>query len=73
VLSEDALRRIGNLDREQIEHRVRLIFDKWALGDVDAVVEYLAPDVAFPSNGFWTGLAAPVHGRKEVSGLLRKS
>ena len=73
MLSKDALRRIGELDRDQIERRIRLIFDKWAQGDIDAMVDCLAPDVAFPSNGFWTGVAAPVHGRPEVANVLRKS
>ncbi len=73
MLSQDALRRIGDLDRDQIERRIRLIFDKWAQGDIDAIVEYLAPDVAFPSNGFWTGVAAPIHGRQNVAAVLRKN
>ena len=71
VLSEDALRRIGLLDREQIERQIRYIFDKWARGDVAAMVDCLAADVVFPANGFWTGVNAPVRGRPNVAKVLR--
>ena len=71
MLSIEALRRIGEVDREQIERRIRLLFDKWAQGDIDAMVALLAPDVAFPSNGFWTGVAAPLQGRKQIINRLR--
>ena len=72
VLSEDALRRFGNLDREQIERRIRLLFDRWAQGDIDGLIEYLAPDVSFPSLGFWTGVPAPLSGRDAVAAHFRK-
>jgi ketosteroid isomerase-like protein len=72
VLSEDALRRIGDLDREQIEQRIRLLFEKWARGDIEGMVGYLAPDVVFPSNGFWTGVPAPLRSREQVAKTLRR-
>ena len=72
MLSEEALRRIGNLDREQIERRVRRVFECWAQGDIDGMIEYVAPDVTFPANGFWTGVKAPLIGREQVVDHLRK-
>jgi len=72
VLSEQALRLIGNIDRELIEARVRRVFECWAQGDVDGLIEYLAPDVTFPANGFWTGVKAPLIGREQVVDHLRK-
>ncbi len=71
MLSEDALRRIGDLDRDQIETRIRRLFEKWALGDVEGMIDHLAPDVVFPSNGFWTGVSAPLRGRDQVAKNLR--
>jgi ketosteroid isomerase-like protein len=72
VLSDDALRRIGTIDRDLIEQRIRLLFDSWAHGDVDTIIEYLAPDVVFPSLGFWTGMTSPVHGRAAAAKALRQ-
>jgi ketosteroid isomerase-like protein len=72
VLSETALRSIGNIDREQIERRIRRFYEYWAQGDVERMIEYLAPDVSFPSNGFWTGIKPPVAGREQAAGTIRK-
>lgn len=72
MLTEDALRRIATLDREQIERRIRLLFDRWQAGDVDGLIPWLAPDIAFPANGSWTGLKAPLRGRDKVVAHLRK-
>jgi ketosteroid isomerase-like protein len=72
VLSEETLRRIGIIDREQTERRIRLIFAKWQAGDVDGLIPWLAPDICFPANGSWTGLKAPLRGREPVVAHLRK-
>jgi len=72
VLSEDALRLFGRIDRDQIERRVRKLFDCWARGDIDGLVGDLAPDVTFPSLGFWSGVPAPLHGREAVANHWRK-
>ena len=72
MLSENALRLIGNIDREEIERRIRVLFERWAQGDVDSVVDGLAPDVWFPSHGFWTGVPAPLRGREAVASHFRK-
>jgi ketosteroid isomerase-like protein len=72
VLSEEALRQIGTVDREQTERRIRRLFDRWSAGDVDAVIAEVAPDVAFTANGTWTGLTPPLRGREQVAKHLRK-
>ena len=71
MLSEDTLRRIGNLDRELIEHRIRTLFERWAYGDLDGVLEYLAPDVQIATPGFWSSVVRPAHGWDEVAKALR--
>ena len=72
MLSEIALRQIGAVDRDQIEQRIRMLFDKWSHGDLEAMAAYLAPDITFPTHGFWTGAAAPVRGRDAVVRQLRR-
>ena len=72
MLSEDALKRIAIIDRDQIERRIRFVFAKWQAGDVDGIIPWLAPDIAFPANGSWTGLSAPLRGRDQVVAHLRK-
>jgi ketosteroid isomerase-like protein len=71
VLSEDALRRIGGVDRDLIEQRIRTMFDRWARGDVRGLLEYVAPDVTIPEPGFWSGVTRPAYGRDEVAKALR--
>ena len=73
MLSDDTLRRIGVVDRDKIEAQVRAMYDRWAQGDIEAVVALLAPDATFPANGFWTGVKAPLRGREQVANLLRKT
>jgi ketosteroid isomerase-like protein len=72
VLSDETLKRIESVDRDQIERRIRLLFAKWQAGDVDGLVPWLAPDIAFPANGSWTGLKAPLRGRDKVVAHMRK-
>ena len=72
MLSEDALKRMGTIDREQIERRIRLLFANWQAGDIDGLIPWLAPDIAFPANGSWTGLKAPLRGRDKVAAHLRE-
>jgi ketosteroid isomerase-like protein len=72
VLSEDALKRIATIDREQIERRIRLLFEHWQFGDIDSIIHWLAPDITFPANGSWTGLEPPMRGREQAAARLRK-
>jgi len=71
VLSEDALRRIGSVDRAEIERSIRALYKRWGAGDIDALVAALAPDVSIPSVGAWTGAGAPIRGRAKVAAALR--
>ena len=72
MLSEDALRLMGNLERAQIERRVRRIYDLWARCDVDGVIAEMSPDVKMATAGHWIGAAAPAHGRPAAAAYLRK-
>jgi ketosteroid isomerase-like protein len=72
VLSEDTLRRMGDIDRDMIEERVRRVYDCWARGDVETLIDYLAPDVVFPANGFWTGMTSPLRGRDLAAKAMRQ-
>lgn len=52
--SEDSLRKLGVLDRELIEHRIRTIFERRAQGDMPGIIEYAAEDIHFHVQGDWT-------------------
>ena len=52
--SDDALTKLGALDREMIEHRVRTIFERRAAGDLPGIVEYAAEDIFYNVQGNWT-------------------
>jgi ketosteroid isomerase-like protein len=73
MLSEDALRALGNLERAQIERRVRRIYDLWAHGDIGAMIDEMSPDVKMAPTGHWVGAAAPMQGRAAAAAELRKA
>ncbi len=52
--SNGTLERLGSLDREMIEHRIRTIFERRAEGDHAGIVEYMAEDIVFNVQGSWT-------------------
>lgn len=52
--SENSLRKLGVLDRELIEHRIRTIFERRAQGDTPGVIEYAAEDILYDVRGGWT-------------------
>lgn len=52
--SNDALTKLGDLDREMIEHRVRTIFERRAAADHAGIVEYAAEDIFYNVQGEWT-------------------
>lgn len=72
MLSQEAIRKLETVDREQIELRVRAVFERWSAGDVEGVVSHIAPDVCFPAIGGWSGVRAPIRGRDAVTRHLRK-
>ena len=72
MLSEEALRHIGRVDRELIEQRIRDLLECWSRDDMDGLVGYLAPDVKFlrPDHGSREG--KPAVGRAAAVKLLRQ-
>ena len=72
--SADLLRKLGEIDRELIEHRVRTLCELRADGDVPSMLEYAAPDVRCFLRGHWT-LAIyprPLIGKEEVAEAYRQ-
>jgi ketosteroid isomerase-like protein len=72
LLTAETSRWIGAVDRDLIEQRIRRLYDRWAHGDVEAMSEFLAPDVVFPALGFWTGMRPPIYGRKQAIRAMRE-
>jgi uncharacterized protein len=70
--SEDALHRLGELDREMIEHRLRAIFERRAEGDVPGMLEYAAEDILYSTRGNWTlyPFVRTVRGKEAVRQIL---
>ena len=73
MLSEDALKLMGNLDRAQTERRVRRIYDLWARGDIDSMIDNLSADVKLATTGQWRGSGRPVEGRSAAEARLREA
>jgi uncharacterized protein len=63
--SDETLHRLGALDREMIEHRIRTIFERRAAGDLAGILEYAAEDIVYHAHGNWTlyPFSRPVHGK----------
>ncbi len=70
MLSENALRTIGNLDREQSERRVRRLYDLWSHGEIDEMIAGMAAEVKFATRGQWAGAKPPSVGRAAVAAHL---
>lgn len=70
--SNDALHRLGGLDREMIEHRLRTIFERRAGGDVLGMLEYAAEDIIYRTRGNWTlyPFVRTVQGKEAVRQIL---
>jgi ketosteroid isomerase-like protein len=74
VQSVDLLRKLGEVDRELIEHRVRKLWELRADGDIPSILEYAAPDVKCFMRGNWS-LAVyprPLVGKEEVAEAYRQ-
>ncbi len=52
--SEEASRKLGQLDRELIERRIRSLLERRAAGDIRGMLEYFADDVVYDVKGSWT-------------------
>ncbi len=64
--SDETLEKLGTLDREMIEHRIRTIFERRAAGDIPGIVEYMADDIVYNVQGDWTlyPFSRPARGKK---------
>jgi ketosteroid isomerase-like protein len=72
VQSEVTLTKLGALDREMIEHRVRTIFERRAAGDLPGIVEYAAEDILYNVQGEWTiyPFSRPIEGKALLAHAL---
>jgi ketosteroid isomerase-like protein len=70
--SEETLRKLGDLDRELIEHRIRTIFERRALGDTPGIIEYAAEDILYDVRGGWTlyPFSRPARGKAIAAQML---
>ena len=59
MLSVLSLRKIGEVDREMIEHRVRTLCERRAEGDIAGMMEYFSPDIVCHSRGDWSIVTFP--------------
>ena len=73
MLSQDTLRAIGDLDRPQIERRVRRLYDHWSRGEIDAILAIMSADVQMGPRGQWAGAKGMSSGREAVEARLRKA
>jgi ketosteroid isomerase-like protein len=72
VQSDETLRKLGVLDRDLIERRVRALFEMRAAGNLRGMLEYVAEDIVFNVRGVWAAFpyAHPVHGKKLVADAI---
>jgi uncharacterized protein len=72
--SMDLLRKLGEVDRELIERRVRMFCELRADGDLSSMLQYAAPDVRCFLRGHWS-LAVypwPLVGKEAVAEAYRQ-
>lgn len=67
------LRKLGDVDREMIEHRVRTICERRAEGDVPGMLEYFSADIVCHTRGGWSIATFPrrLVGKAEVAEAYR--
>jgi ketosteroid isomerase-like protein len=70
--SHEMLHKLGALDREMIEHRIRTIFERRAAGDLRGIMDYAADDVVYRTQGGWTlyPFSRPMHGKAALGQML---
>lgn len=71
--SDNTLEKLGVLDREMIEHRIRTIFERRAEGDCAGIVEYMAEDIVFNVQGNWMlyPFSRPARGKAILAQVLK--
>jgi ketosteroid isomerase-like protein len=72
VQSDETLRKLGVLDRELIEKRVRALLEMRTAGDLRAMLDLAAEDIVYNVRGNWAAFpyTRPVHGKKLVADTL---
>ncbi|WP_298357732.1 nuclear transport factor 2 family protein [Rhodoblastus sp.] len=70
--SEQALRKLGEVDRELIEQRLHKLLELRAKGDWRGMIEFAAEDIVFEFRGDWTAFphSKPIHGKKALGEAL---
>ncbi len=70
--SEQALRKLGEVDREPIEQRLHMQLELRAKGDWRGWLEFAAEDITFDIRGNWAVFPykRPIHGKKALSEAL---
>ena len=70
--SDETLEKLGALDREMIEHRIRTIFERRAAGDHPGIIEYAAEDIFYNIQGNWTlyPFSRPARGKQTFAQAL---
>lgn len=73
MLSAAARKQLSSIDRELIEQRVRAIWDCRAHGDIDGLLDYLAPDCVYVVTS-WVGQPVTIsrEGREACGELARQ-
>ena len=71
--SVDALRKLGDVDRVMIEHRVRAMIEYREAGDIGSMLAHVAPDILCHSQGHWSLVLfpRPVVGKASVAEAYR--
>jgi ketosteroid isomerase-like protein len=69
-----SLRKLGDIDREMIEHRARTLCERRADGDIPGMLEYFAVDIVCMSRGHWSGATFPrrIVGKAAVAEAYRQ-
>jgi ketosteroid isomerase-like protein len=72
VQTEQERRKLGELDRELIEQRVRLLFDLRKSGHLKHALDFVAEDISFSAKGTWSAFpyTQPVRGKQAFGEAL---
>ncbi|WP_374545119.1 nuclear transport factor 2 family protein [Rhodoblastus sp.] len=70
--SDDALRRLGAVDREMIEQRIRTMVRMHSDGNLHGLFDLVADEVVYNVRGGWITFpyAKPVRGKKDVAAAM---
>ncbi len=70
--SEQALRKLGEVDRELIEQRLHMLLELRAKGELRAMLDFAAEDIVYNVRGNWMAFpyVKPIQGKKVVAEAL---